>query len=223
MDPALLTRVWETITGASGIEWDVDKSASGSHGGYRLVLKHGVETVPELERALINVVDYLFSFKQVVRQLGLLATLQVLVICYSSLNSVRQHVLHHMTEYGRKEKALKQRLRKAGSYDEWQQIAVQLDTLRGHQLWREEEDSLLYDSKMLQKRIAGTEEMLRRGDVFNLMFRLRGGLARDQFGMQHEGLFSRAQAGTKLLGSAIWRPCLRACATYATRPSQTKR
>ena len=31
------------------------------------------------------------------------------------------------------------------------------------------------------------------------MFRVRGGLARDMYGMQHEGLFSRAQAGTKLL------------------------
>jgi TAG lipase / steryl ester hydrolase / phospholipase A2 / LPA acyltransferase len=41
--------------------------------------------------------------------------------------------------------------------------------------------------------------MINHGDVFNLMFRIRGGLARDMYGMQHEGLFSRAQAGTKLL------------------------
>jgi hypothetical protein len=40
-------------------------------------------------------------------------------------------------------------------------------------------------------------EMAQRGDVFSLMFRLRGGLARDQYGMQHEGLFSRAISGTE--------------------------
>eukprot|EP01034_Spumella_vulgaris_P030127 gene30127-37291_t len=39
--------------------------------------------------------------------------------------------------------------------------------------------------------------MLNNGDAFNLMFRLRGGLARDQFGVQHSGLFTRAMAGTK--------------------------
>ena len=51
------------------------------------------------------------------------------------------------------------------------------------------------------------------GDVFHLMFRLRGGLSRDQFGIQHEGkpkfynltgfyaigLFTRALAGTKYI------------------------
>ncbi len=41
--------------------------------------------------------------------------------------------------------------------------------------------------------------MLQRGDVFDLMFRIRGGLARDMFGIQHQGLFTKAMAGTKLL------------------------
>jgi len=39
--------------------------------------------------------------------------------------------------------------------------------------------------------------MLTERDVFNLMFRLRGGLSRDQFGIQHSGLFTRALGGTK--------------------------
>ena len=41
--------------------------------------------------------------------------------------------------------------------------------------------------------------MMEHGDVFDLMFRLRGGLSRDQFGLQHPGLFTKAQAGTKLI------------------------
>ena len=36
------------------------------------------------------------------------------------------------------------------------------------------------------------------GDTFRLIFRLRGGLARGQFGLCHEGLFNRAFAGTKV-------------------------
>lgn len=39
--------------------------------------------------------------------------------------------------------------------------------------------------------------MINAEDVFGLMFRLRGSLSRNQHGMLHEGLFSRAHAGTK--------------------------
>ena len=40
---------------------------------------------------------------------------------------------------------------------------------------------------------------MRRRDIFELMFILRGGIARNKFGLLHEGLFSRALAGTKIL------------------------
>jgi TAG lipase / steryl ester hydrolase / phospholipase A2 / LPA acyltransferase len=41
--------------------------------------------------------------------------------------------------------------------------------------------------------------MIDQNDIFDLMFRLRGGLARDMYGMQHEGLFSKSIIGTKEL------------------------
>lgn len=40
---------------------------------------------------------------------------------------------------------------------------------------------------------------MRRRDIFDLMFTLRGGVGRNHFGLLHEGLFSRAMAGSKLL------------------------
>ena len=40
---------------------------------------------------------------------------------------------------------------------------------------------------------------MRRRDIFELMFVLRGGIARNKFGLLHEGLFSKASAGTKVL------------------------
>ena len=40
--------------------------------------------------------------------------------------------------------------------------------------------------------------LMRRRDVFELMFILRGGIARNKFGLLHEGLFSKALAGTKV-------------------------
>ena len=72
---------------------------------------------------------------------------------------------------------------KARSYGEWQTTANQLDTERGFDKWRAEKECSLYDYKMLQKRINSMNEMISRGDVFDLMFRIRGGLARDQYGI----------------------------------------
>lgn len=57
----------------------------------------------------------------------------------------------------------------------------------------------MYDYKILKKRIRDIKWMINSNDVFNLMFRLRGGLARDMYGIQNEGLFTRAMGGTKYL------------------------
>lgn len=55
--------------------------------------------------------------------------------------------------------------------------------------------------KVLQQQISDLNAMINAEDVFGLMFRLRGSLSRNQHGMLHEGLFSRAHAGTKVFQS----------------------
>lgn len=52
-------------------------------------------------------------------------------------------------------------------------------------------------AQVLQQQINDLNAMINAEDVFGLMFRLRGSLSRNQHGMLHEGLFSRAHAGTK--------------------------
>ena len=74
-----------------------------------------------------------------------------------------------------------------------------LQTCTGLDVWRQKDESGLYDCRVLRKRTNDIKWMIEQGDIFNLMFRIRGGLARDMYGMQHEGLFSRAAAGTKTL------------------------
>jgi hypothetical protein len=71
--------------------------------------------------------------------------------------------------------------------------------LIGLDVWRQRDESSLYDCRVLRKRTKDIKWMIDQGDIFNLMFRIRGGLARDMYGMQHEGLFSKAAAGTKVL------------------------
>ena len=43
----------------------------------------------------------------------------------------------------------------------------------------------MYDDTILRKRIQDMNEMMDGLNFFYLIFRLRGGLARDQYGMQH--------------------------------------
>lgn len=63
-----------------------------------------------------------------------------------------------------------------------QKLIVDFFICRGYDKWRLQDESSLFDCSVLKKRIDDTAEMVRQGDVFRLMFRLRGGLARDQYG-----------------------------------------
>lgn len=49
----------------------------------------------------------------------------------------------------------------------------------------------------LQEKINQMNNMMANGDVFQLMFFLRGGISRNQFGLLHEQLYTRAYSGTK--------------------------
>jgi TAG lipase/steryl ester hydrolase/phospholipase A2/LPA acyltransferase len=159
--------------------------------------KVGLEYIPNIEKFVIDILDTMFAPKQIARQIAMISALQVLVVFYQGLGTIGKTLHMKFTDKGRKEKELLDNLADATSFSDWQKVAYKLDEHRGFDQWRNIDDSTLYDAKTLTKRISGTSEMLDRGDVFNLMFRLRGGLARDQFGMQHAGLFTRAMAGTK--------------------------
>lgn len=166
---------------------DVDKLLAKLVNEIDRMVKLGIDKVPDVERFVLNLLDQMFAPRQIVRQIAMISVLQVVLMCYSQLSSVWTKISLNLTEKGRKEKAMIQELKNANTYDEWQIAAQNLDKLRGFDVWRQQDQSTLYDHRMLQKRILFTREMLRRGDVFDLMFRMRGGLARDQFGMQHEG------------------------------------
>eukprot|EP00603_Paraphysomonas_imperforata_P012561 CAMPEP_0114453912 /NCGR_PEP_ID=MMETSP0104-20121206/2302_1 /TAXON_ID=37642 ORGANISM="Paraphysomonas imperforata, Strain PA2" /NCGR_SAMPLE_ID=MMETSP0104 /ASSEMBLY_ACC=CAM_ASM_000202 /LENGTH=719 /DNA_ID=CAMNT_0001626263 /DNA_START=433 /DNA_END=2591 /DNA_ORIENTATION=+ len=104
-----------------------------------------------------------------------------------------------MTTKGRQVLSANHRLNEAVTFKEWKQTAEELDHLNGLDAWRLKDESSLYDCRVLRKRSNDIKWMTEQGDIFNLMFRIRGGLARDMYGMQHEGLFSKAAAGTKTL------------------------
>lgn len=151
------------------------------------------------EKLFFDMLDAAFAPKQIMRQIIMIGFMQALLLVINAGYRVGKDVANMLTERGRKERKLTEWLSRAANYSEWKTIATMLDELNGHDIWRKTDKCPLYDVDMIKKRIKSTTDMVNRGDVFDLMFRLRGGMSRDQFGMQHEGLYSKAMAGTKLI------------------------
>jgi TAG lipase / steryl ester hydrolase / phospholipase A2 / LPA acyltransferase len=71
----------------------------------------------------------------------------------------------------------------------------------------------------MQERINQINNMMQNGDMFQLMFFLRGGLSRNQFGLLNEGLYSHAYSGTKKLLDRYLETCVKALNYVADMPS----
>lgn len=96
-------------------------------------------------------------------------------------------------------RTLQQQQDRALSQDEWFDLAEKIDNIQGNDVWRTDNDSYLYEGHRISARIDEFVHLMRRQDIFELMFVLRGGIGRNKFGLLHEGLFSKAMAGTKVL------------------------
>lgn len=83
--------------------------------------------------------------------------------------------------------------------DEFMMLAEQMDAITGNQEWRTDPHCALYEKERITTTIDHYLHLMRRSAVFDLLFVLRGNLGRNQFGLQHKSLFSKAQAGTKIL------------------------
>jgi hypothetical protein len=163
------------------------------------LVRVGYNNIPMIEKWLIDSLDAMFAPKLIIRQAITIAAIQVTLLTWNSASDILTFFYQMFSSRGKKEKKLIEQVSSSRSYPEWKHYASQLDTFRGLDSWRLNPGSKLYDYKLVKKRIEGTKEMLNRGDVFDLMFRIRGALSRDQFGIQSEGLFNRALGGTKYL------------------------
>ena len=155
------------------------------------------EKSPVIKSTILQLIEIAFGPRQIINHMIFIVGLQYFTMTIDSVRKITSYALSLLSSKGRKEIALLQLLNKAKSYDEWQRIASELDRLRGFDEWQMIDVSNLYDYRVLKKRITDTIQMINQGDIFNLIFRLRGGLARDQFGILHEALFTKAMTGTK--------------------------
>jgi hypothetical protein len=152
-----------------------------------------------LFKLLLHSLTYIISPQYIYKQLITTIALQSLIVLLHRLKSFLDYFHSLLTSHGSRTFSLHNRMFFTNEYYEWRRIATDLDEELKLIDWIEEDQSRLYDYKILQRRIQQIERMEYSHDIFGLMFRLRGALSREQYGLLHEGLYSRAYSGTKRL------------------------
>jgi len=162
----------------------------------KLVL-YGGKLLPYLTKFISQLFNTLISPEHLLKQVVAVIILQTTLTSFRSLARVLKRIVSSFSAKGRKERELMDKLEEVSSFSDWKVISSQLDIVRGEDKWRDVAESPLYDFETLDKRTNEMVSMLEKKHVFDLIFRLRGGLSRNQYGIGHEGLFSRALCGTK--------------------------
>lgn len=142
-------------------------------------------------------IDVVFGPRQILRNIALCGSLQAFIMSWSGITQFLSWSLQHFTAKGHEILRLNDEMTKAKTYAEWRALAEDLDMVRGVDHWRNNDISPLFDNRKLRKRIVDTQDMIKRENIFDLMFRIRGGLCREEYGILDRDLYSVAAAGTK--------------------------
>lgn len=170
------------------VEKLLDQIASG---------KYDIDVVHLLQKFILEHLNYVFGWKQMLHFLQMTFFLRLGLRSWEIFGGGIQRLMELMTASGRNRRKLRNDLYKSKTYEEWKSCAMAYDKTSDAYDWRERDQCEFYDEKAIRQRIKSIEKMMKNGDIFQLMFRLRGGLLRDAFGTQHAGLYQKALSGTK--------------------------
>lgn len=92
-------------------------------------------------------------------------------------------------------------MRHAPDYGTWAEAAQQLDVLTGREAWKADDESPLYDFRMIRARKRQLKRLRERGDAAGLMHELRQGLHWNMGGIGSPSLYAQTFIGTKQLVS----------------------
>ena len=96
-------------------------------------------------------------------------------------------------------KAFDQAVLGANTFDEWQALAEDYDRQSGGAVWREKDDSSLYDAASINTRLQRLRRLRKAGNNHGLLFALSEGIHGNMAGMGSAKLYQKAKAGTKVL------------------------
>ena len=147
----------------------------------------------------MNMIDMIFVPKVIANQLMLLVVLETGLVTVQQLSYIIQSISSNFSSRSRLIRSLQNDLLQTTTQDEWMDLAERIDNIQGNDIWRSDPNCPLYERERIAARIDEYVHLMRRRDIFELMFVLRGSIGRNKFGLLHEGLFTRAMAGSKVL------------------------
>lgn len=158
-----------------------------------------IAQLPHLKLVTEQFVDLVFVPKVIAKQLVLLVALDAGLVTVQQVTSIVQWLLSNFSSRSRLIRQLQDEQANAASQDEWMDLAERIDNIQGNDVWRSDPNCPLYERERIAARIDEFVHLMRRRDIFELMFVLRGSIGRNKFGLLHEGLFTKALAGSKVL------------------------
>mmetsp|Transcript_63041 Transcript_63041/g.73749 ORF Transcript_63041/g.73749 Transcript_63041/m.73749 type:complete len:928 (+) Transcript_63041:948-3731(+) len=155
--------------------------------------------LPQIRHLLSTLLELLFIPRTIARQILLVFLLESSFLSLTLLSSLTHSLTTNFSSRARLLRQLTLQQSKSTTQDDWMELAEQMDAIQGNDVWRSDPQCALYEADRIGARIDEFVHLMRRCDGFDLMFTLRGGIARNRFGLLHSGLFSRALAGSKVL------------------------
>lgn len=158
-----------------------------------------IDNLPAVQEKSSDILGLIFIPRTILRQLILWIALDLGAITVKELVIIIKALASHFSSRSRLIRQLQRKQQNAPSQDEWMDLAEQMDSIQGNDTWRSDPNCALYESDRIAARMDEYVHLMRRQDIFDLMFTLRGGIGRNKFGLLHPGLFTKAMAGSKLL------------------------
>ena len=146
-----------------------------------------------------EVIEVIFVPKTIAKQLIVLMALETGMVTLTQVTTLISSLFAQCSSQQRLIRYLYKQQSVAQTQDEWMDLAERIDQLQGNDVWRTDPNCPLYERARITARIDEYVHLMRRRDIFELMFVIRGSIGRNKFGLLHEGLFSKALAGSKVL------------------------
>ncbi len=158
-----------------------------------------MQQMPVLQQVTNDLIDTILAPKVVLKQLVLVLALETGLLSIQQFTHLLSWLSSHVSTRKRLLRKLQQQQLAVTTQDEWMELAERMDQIQGNDVWRSDPHCQLYERERISARIDEFVHLMRRHDIFELMFVLRGSIGRNKFGLLHEGLFTKARAGTKVL------------------------
>lgn len=140
----------------------------------------------------------------------LLFVLMTLIIELTVYLSLRQAVFFYENSHlwVGKFKALRKKLKRSKTYEEWKRTAIDLDSLLGKEQWKNEPESFHYDHQRLLQIIKESEALLQKIDLAEdptellrelMHTMMRGNLINNIANWENKNLYTKTYYGTKKL------------------------